>query len=85
MISTTLHELRARFLLFIHDLLQSLRASGVSASYSLTPSNASLGFVCQKPINTADVVERLHEFNVKLKREQAGLVNLGGVPCLIIT
>ncbi|PPQ69640.1 hypothetical protein CVT26_001516 [Gymnopilus dilepis] len=80
-----LHELRSRFLLFIHDLLQSLRASGISASYSLTPSNASLGFICEKPINTAAITEGLQKGNLKLTREQAGLVDWNGVPCLILT
>ena len=30
-----LHDLRARFLVFIHSLLESLRASGVSVGYHL--------------------------------------------------
>ncbi|KDR84989.1 hypothetical protein GALMADRAFT_233523 [Galerina marginata CBS 339.88] len=80
-----LHDLRSRFLLFIHDLLQSLRSSGISASYSLAPSSSSLCLICQKPIDTASVVDKLYETNNKLKRDQAALVDLNGVPCLIIT
>ncbi|PPQ80847.1 hypothetical protein CVT25_001972 [Psilocybe cyanescens] len=96
-----LNELRSRFLPFIHDLLQSLRSSGVSqrianisvthfssqisATYSLAPSNSSLCLVSQKPINTTIVLDKLDKSNRMLKREQVALVDLEGVACLIIT
>jgi len=79
-----LNELRSRFLLFIHDLLKSLRSSGVSASYSLAPSNTSLCLVCPKPVDIR-VLPKLDQFNTRLKREQVALVNLDDSPCLIIT
>ncbi|KIM85200.1 hypothetical protein PILCRDRAFT_817199 [Piloderma croceum F 1598] len=41
-----LHDLRTRFLLFIHSLLESLRASGIPASYALAPSSSPLCLVC---------------------------------------
>ncbi|KAF8168099.1 hypothetical protein B0H34DRAFT_684208 [Crassisporium funariophilum] len=88
-----LHELRSRFLLFIHELLQSLRSSGISASYSLAPSSSSLCLVCALPPkadakNTSidiDILQKDPHFNHKLKREQVVLVDLKDGPCLIIT
>ncbi|KAH9486935.1 hypothetical protein JR316_0001001 [Psilocybe cubensis] len=80
-----LNELRSRFLPFVHDLLQSLRSSGISATYSLAPSNSSLCLVSQKPINTPALLDKLDESSRRLKREQVALVDLDGVSCLIIT
>ncbi|KJA29241.1 hypothetical protein HYPSUDRAFT_61271 [Hypholoma sublateritium FD-334 SS-4] len=77
-------ELRSRFLLFIHDLLQSLRSLGISASYSLAPSSSSLCLVCHKPIDV-DVLQQLQDSKENLKREQVTLVDLNSGPCLIIT
>ncbi|KAF8922556.1 hypothetical protein CPB85DRAFT_1268067 [Mucidula mucida] len=85
-----LHELRSRLLLFIHDLVQSLRACGVHASYSLAPSNSSMCLVCASGPDIArsqvktcaiDVLQ-----NAKLsKREHAVLADLKSYPSLIIT
>ncbi|TRM66315.1 hypothetical protein BD626DRAFT_487396 [Schizophyllum amplum] len=85
-----LHKLRTRFLVFIHDLLQSLRASGVYAVYSLAPSNASSycmisvqapGF-CGSPYASAPAaVEKLNLIN---KSTHVFLADLDNGPCLIM-
>ncbi|KAF9015160.1 hypothetical protein BDQ17DRAFT_1340591 [Cyathus striatus] len=73
-----LNELRSRFLLFIHDLRQSLRASGIAASYSLIPSNSSVCLVCAVPpnagasaVNSSDIeqlkVARTNKRSVSLR------------------
>jgi len=41
-----LHDLRARLLVFIHSLLESLRESGIPASYALAPSGSPLCLIC---------------------------------------
>ncbi|KAJ7181658.1 hypothetical protein C8R43DRAFT_969784 [Mycena crocata] len=41
-----MHQLRSKFLAFIHDLVQALRSSGVAASYALIPSNSSRCIMC---------------------------------------
>jgi hypothetical protein len=41
-----LHDLRARLLVFIHSLLESLRESGIPASYALAPSSSPLCLIC---------------------------------------
>ncbi|KAF8203661.1 hypothetical protein BJ912DRAFT_940654 [Pholiota molesta] len=79
-----LHELKSRFLLFIHDLLQSLRSSGVSASYSLAPSSSSLCLICQKPVSV-DVLQQLQGSSDKFRRDQVTLVDMEGGHCLVIT
>ncbi|KAF8807405.1 hypothetical protein BYT27DRAFT_7241962 [Phlegmacium glaucopus] len=69
-----LHELRSRFLIFIHNLIQSLRSSGISASYSLAPSSSSRCLICALPpkadINQTKLVDDLQgspKFNIPLK------------------
>ncbi|KAF9481433.1 hypothetical protein BDN70DRAFT_876417 [Pholiota conissans] len=79
-----LHQLKSRFLLFVHDLLQSLRAAGISASYSLSPSSSSLCLICQKPVSI-DIFQQLQESSDKFKREQVTLIEAESGPCLIIT
>jgi len=44
-----LQALRNRSLLFVHDLVEALRASGVTASYRLQPSNCPMCLVCALP------------------------------------
>ncbi|KAF9568389.1 hypothetical protein CPC08DRAFT_757491 [Agrocybe pediades] len=80
-----LNELRSRFLVFVHDLLQSLRASGVSASYSLSPSSSPLCVIGHRPLDTATVLDKLHQSKGTLKKEQVALVDVDNVTCLIMT
>lgn len=85
-----LHELRSRFLRFIHDLLQSLRSSGIVASYSLAPSSSPLCLVCALPPGlgtsqvTASAVDTLKNAEFK-KRGNVFLAHLIYGPCLVIT
>ncbi|RPD62926.1 hypothetical protein L227DRAFT_651217 [Lentinus tigrinus ALCF2SS1-6] len=44
-----LHDLRTRSLLFVHNLVESLRAAGVPASYKLQPANCPMCLVCALP------------------------------------
>ncbi|KAI0365261.1 hypothetical protein BV20DRAFT_1028434 [Pilatotrama ljubarskyi] len=44
-----LHDLRSRSLLFVHNLVESLRASGISASYRLQPANCPMCLICALP------------------------------------
>ncbi|KAH7930969.1 hypothetical protein BV22DRAFT_1053552 [Leucogyrophana mollusca] len=85
-----LHDLRSRFLLFIHDLLESLRSSGIPASYRLAPSNTSLCFVCALPaelsaprVRTA-AIEILQNAKINA-REKVLLADLEHGPALIIS
>ncbi|THH21553.1 hypothetical protein EW146_g13 [Bondarzewia mesenterica] len=85
-----LHDLRSRSLLFIHELVESLRASGVSASYTLAPSNSSLCLVCasHSVLNKSRVEECAREAFEKTKpcaREKVHLVQLKDGPALVIT
>jgi len=87
-----LHELRSRFLAFIHDLIQSLRSSGISASYSLAPLSSSRCLICALPpkrctnqTKLVDDLQRSPEFNITFEREQAILVHMEDGPCLIVT
>jgi len=45
-----LHDLRSRSLLFVHNLVESLRASGIPASYRLQPTNSPLCLICALPV-----------------------------------
>ncbi|CAA7265802.1 unnamed protein product [Cyclocybe aegerita] len=79
-----LQEVKARFLHFIHDLLQSLRSAGVSASYSLAPSSSPLCLVSQRPIDT-EVLQKVGQCSNQFKRKQVTLIDLEDAPCLVIT
>ncbi|KAH7911210.1 hypothetical protein BJ138DRAFT_1172688 [Hygrophoropsis aurantiaca] len=85
-----LHDLRSRFLLFIHDLLESLRSSGIPASYRLVPSNTSLCFVCALPAELsapkirAAAIEILQNAKINV-REKILLADLEHGPALIIS
>ncbi|EFI28613.1 hypothetical protein CC1G_13639 [Coprinopsis cinerea okayama7 len=46
-------ELRSRFLVFVHEVITSLRNAGLVASYSLAPSGSSRGMIVALPSNTA--------------------------------
>ncbi|KIK93737.1 hypothetical protein PAXRUDRAFT_828651 [Paxillus rubicundulus Ve08.2h10] len=85
-----LHDLRSRSLLFIHDLLESLRSDGISASYRLAPSNSSSCFICALPTELSvpklrtTMVEILQ--NIKINsREKVFLADLEYGPALIIS
>lgn len=45
-----LHDLRSRSLLFVHKLVELLKASGIPASYRLQPSNCPLCLICVLPL-----------------------------------
>ncbi|EIN13749.1 hypothetical protein PUNSTDRAFT_41214 [Punctularia strigosozonata HHB-11173 SS5] len=44
-----LHDLKSRFLVFIHGLIESLAAAGIPASYRLAPTSSPLCVVCALP------------------------------------
>ncbi|EMD42058.1 hypothetical protein CERSUDRAFT_110603, partial [Gelatoporia subvermispora B] len=44
-----LHDLRSRSLMFVHNLVEVLRASGIAASYRLQVANCPLCLVCALP------------------------------------
>ncbi|KAH8100715.1 hypothetical protein BXZ70DRAFT_1064822 [Cristinia sonorae] len=46
-----LQALRARSLVFVHELVEALRASGIAASYRLQPSSCPLCVICALPPN----------------------------------
>jgi len=85
-----LHELRSRLLLFIPSLISSLRLSGVSATYSLVPSDTSLCVVCAyppglcSPKTKAATDEYLRDTKLS-KRKNAVLADLKHGPALILT
>ncbi|TFK57083.1 hypothetical protein OE88DRAFT_91830 [Heliocybe sulcata] len=85
-----LHDLRSRALMFIHNLTESLRSSGISASYRLAPCNSSLCVVC--PISSKHDVNKVKvaafravEHTKHLEREKVLLADLEYGPALIIT
>ncbi|EIM83409.1 uncharacterized protein STEHIDRAFT_123842 [Stereum hirsutum FP-91666 SS1] len=85
-----LQDLRSRSLLFIHDLVNSLRASGVPASYTLSPSHSPICLVCASPteLDKNRVRASAYEALEKTKpsaRERVLLVNLKDGPALVIT
>lgn len=85
-----LNELRSRFLLFIHELLHSLRTSGVTASYCLAPSSSPLCLVCamQPGVGSSRITTAVWDIlkNAQLsKRENVLVGNLEAGPCLVVT
>ncbi|KAI0033183.1 hypothetical protein K488DRAFT_48261, partial [Vararia minispora EC-137] len=85
-----LHDLRSRSLVFIHDLVKSLRASGVPASYTLSPSDSPLCLVCAShaSLDKRKVQMSAYEAYEKVKpsaREKVLLVDLQDGPALVIT
>ncbi|KAG6336572.1 hypothetical protein ID866_2510 [Astraeus odoratus] len=85
-----LNDLRSRSLLFIHNLLESLRSNGISASYCLAPSNTTLCFICALPtelsvpkVRTA-ILEMLQNARISTK-EKVLLADLEHGPALIIS
>jgi len=84
-----LHDLRARFLLFIHNLIASLRSSGISASYSLSPSDSPMCLLCavQPDLSAsrakADAIQTFRSTD-ETKRDTVLLGELQYGPALII-
>ncbi|KAK2461916.1 hypothetical protein APHAL10511_006379 [Amanita phalloides] len=84
------NELRSRVLHFVHDLLQSLRAVDITASYSLIPSSSPVCFVWALPPNLRGP---LSQFNIDElpksaqmgRRDKIFLADSNSAPCLIIT
>ncbi|KAI0936358.1 hypothetical protein AcW1_000622 [Taiwanofungus camphoratus] len=85
-----LHDLRSRSLVFVHNLVESLRASGVPASYRLQLSNCPLCLVCALPPGLdptkvkAAAVAAVQNANLELK-EKALLADLEDGLALVIT
>ncbi|KAH9944372.1 uncharacterized protein BXZ73DRAFT_73902 [Epithele typhae] len=85
-----LHDLRTRSLLFVHNLVESLRAAGVHASYRLQPANCAMCLVCALPSGLDASNVRAAAFaavqNAKLDlKERALLADLKDGYALIIT
>ncbi|KAI0308205.1 hypothetical protein B0F90DRAFT_1621768, partial [Multifurca ochricompacta] len=86
-----LHDLRSRSLHFIHDLVNSLRESGVRASYTLAPSNSPLCLICacHSRLNKNAIQLSAHDAYTKLKtgvrRERVLLVESQDGPALVVT
>ncbi|KAJ6575113.1 hypothetical protein B0H19DRAFT_1127217 [Mycena capillaripes] len=78
-----LHQLRSKFLVFIHDLVQALRSSGISASYVLVPSSSSRCILCAGGCtDLASAVDVLQKTPLE-NRGNVLLVDLG-CPCVIV-
>ncbi|KAI0296201.1 hypothetical protein BC826DRAFT_1005853 [Russula brevipes] len=85
-----LYTLRSRSLHFIHDLVKSLRESGVKASYTLMPSNSPLCLICagHPGLDKNAVQLSAHDAYTKMKsvvRERVLLVELEDGPALVVT
>ncbi|KII86436.1 hypothetical protein PLICRDRAFT_44030 [Plicaturopsis crispa FD-325 SS-3] len=84
------HDLRSRFLIFIHKVLESLRASGVYATYHLTPSNSPLCLICALPPDMSAfkaqhaAIDALQHTHLD-KKDNVMLADLEHGPALIIT
>ncbi|KAJ7706183.1 hypothetical protein B0H17DRAFT_1192703 [Mycena rosella] len=79
-----LHQLRTKFLILIHDIVQALRSSGVAASYVLVPSSSSHCIMCAGGCSDlASAVGILQK--TRLDNRHGVLLADLGVPCLIIT
>ncbi|KAH9954429.1 hypothetical protein BC827DRAFT_1143838, partial [Russula dissimulans] len=82
-----LYTLRSRSLHFIHDLVNSLRESGVRASYKLRPSNSPLCLICAGH-SRVSAVQLSAQDALKMgtgDRERVLLVELEGGPALVVT
>ncbi|KAJ7225515.1 hypothetical protein GGX14DRAFT_420871, partial [Mycena pura] len=81
-----LHQLRSKFLVFIHDLVQALRSSDIAASYVLVPSNSSRCIMCAGGCSDlASAVEILQKACLDDIRQHNVLLADVGCPCLILT
>ncbi|CDO71577.1 hypothetical protein BN946_scf184911.g47 [Trametes cinnabarina] len=85
-----LHDLRSRSLVFVHNLVESLRASGIAASYRLQPASCPMCLICALPSGLDVTKFRAAAFaavqNAKLDlKEKALLADLEDGYALIIT
>ncbi|KAI0003678.1 hypothetical protein BJV74DRAFT_810918 [Russula compacta] len=86
-----LYTLRSRSLHFIHNLVNSLRESGVRASYKLMPSNSPLCLICARDSRLdKNAFQQIsaHDAYTKMKtgvRERVLLVELDDGPALVVT
>ncbi|KAK7468901.1 hypothetical protein VKT23_003398 [Stygiomarasmius scandens] len=84
-----LYALRTRSLVFIHELVNSLRSCGISASYRLAPAQSPLCAVCAStPDHNATKIKTTLSLlqTAKLqKRENVFLADLEQCPSLILT
>ncbi|KAJ2970747.1 hypothetical protein NUW54_g12663 [Trametes sanguinea] len=85
-----LHDLRSRSLVFVHNLVETLRASGVAASYRLQPASCPMCLVCALPSGLDATKVKAAAFaavqNAKLdSKEKALLADLEDGYALIIT
>ncbi|PIL31951.1 hypothetical protein GSI_06655 [Ganoderma sinense ZZ0214-1] len=85
-----LHDLRTRSLMFVHNLVESLRTSGIPASYRLQPANCAMCLVCALPSGLDASKVRAAAFaavqNAKLDlKEKALLADLHDGYALVIT
>ncbi|KAH9982898.1 hypothetical protein BGW80DRAFT_1162179, partial [Lactifluus volemus] len=85
-----LHDLRSRSLHFIHDLVNSLRESGVRASYTLAPSNSPVCLICAcgSRLDKNAIQISAKDAYSKMKagiRERVLLVELEDGPALLVT
>ncbi|KAI8995641.1 hypothetical protein BD414DRAFT_247634 [Trametes punicea] len=85
-----LHDLRARSLMFVHNLVETLRASGIAASYRLQPASCPMCLICALPSGLDASKVRAAAFaavqNAKLDlKEKALLADLEDGYALIIT
>ncbi|KAH9835543.1 uncharacterized protein C8Q71DRAFT_762506 [Rhodofomes roseus] len=86
-----LHDLRTRSLLFVHNLIETLRASGIPASYRLQPSNSHLCVICALPMGLdanrmkAAAVAAVENARFECRSEKALLADLQDGLALIIT
>ncbi|EIW64659.1 uncharacterized protein TRAVEDRAFT_139713 [Trametes versicolor FP-101664 SS1] len=85
-----LHDLRSRSLLFVHNLVESLRASGIPASYRLQPASCQMCLVCALPSGLdaskvrAAAFAAVQHANLDIK-EKALLADLEDGYALVIT
>ncbi|KAI0778200.1 hypothetical protein BD413DRAFT_466524 [Trametes elegans] len=85
-----LQDLRSRSLVFVHNLVEALRASGIPASYRLQPASCPMCLVCALPSGLDASKVRAAAFaavkhaNLDLK-EKALLADLEDGYALVIT
>ncbi|KIY71622.1 hypothetical protein CYLTODRAFT_418689 [Cylindrobasidium torrendii FP15055 ss-10] len=85
-----LHELRGRCILFLHEMLQSLRLSGMQVTYNLVPCEYALCLISASAPDVAGsqvkscALDLLRD-SQSIKRENIILAQLSSYPSLIIT
>ncbi|KAJ3535469.1 hypothetical protein NM688_g6969 [Phlebia brevispora] len=85
-----MQDLRTRSLVFVHNLVEALRAQGIPASYRLQPSSCPLCVVCALPPDTdankvkTAALEAVENAHLQL-REKALLADLEDGLALVIT